>query len=62
MRKDILAKKVTTGKIEGHKDTGRPRLTFTTQLAKWTKTRSVELIRLADGRKEFERLTAKVRL
>ena len=62
MRKHGLENIVVTGKIEGERSRGRPRLNFMKSLSQLLKISEVEIIERTRNREEWRTMTANVRL
>ena len=61
MRKHRLENIVVTGKIEGERSRGRPRLSFMKSLGQLLKISEVELIERTRNKEEWRTMTANVR-
>ena len=61
MRKHRLENIVVTGKIEGERSRGRPRLNFMKSLSQLLKISEVEIIERTRNREEWRTMTANVR-
>ena len=62
MRKHGLENIVVTGKIEGERSRGRPRLNFMKSLSQLLKISEVEIIERTRNREEWKTMTANVRI
>ena len=62
MRKHGLENIVVTGKIEGERRRGRPRLNFIKSLSQLLKISEVEIIERTRNREEWRTMTANVRI
>ena len=62
MRKHGLENIVVTGKIEGERSRGRPRLNFMKSLSQLLKISEVEIIERTRNREEWRTMTANVRI
>ena len=62
MRKQGLENIVVTGKIEGERSRGRPRLNFMKSLSQLLKISEVEIIERTRNREEWKTMTANVRI
>ena len=58
----IMRKHVVTGKIEGERSRGRPRLNFMKSLSQLLKISEVEIIERTRNREEWRTMTANVRI
>ena len=61
MRKHRLENIVVTGKIEGERSRGRPRLNFMKSLSQLIQISEVEIIERTRNREEWRTMTANVR-
>ena len=62
MRKHRLENIVVTGKIEGERSRGRPRLNFMKSISQLLKISEVEIIERTRNREEWRTMTANVRI
>ena len=62
MRKGQMENIVLTGKIEGKRRRGRPRLTYISSLAQWIGTDEAEVIKATRNRERWKTMIANVRI
>ena len=62
MRKGQMENIVITGKLDGKRSRGRPRLTFTRSLSKWLNLTEAQMIRATTDRDRWKTMIANVRI